>query len=191
MDHTPGTDQERRFRRLYETHYAAVLAYARRRTLDADDAQEVVAEVFTVAWRRLANVPEGDDALPWLYGVGRRVLANQWRGNRRRTDLWTRLTGQHTDEVEIESDVLSVDDRRRVLEALGRLKEADQEILRLTTWEELPHRQVAGILGCAEATVAVRLHRARNRLGREIEKGAVREGQKGSKGPEHRAEGQP
>lgn len=191
MDQTSGTEQERRFRRIYEAHYAALLAYARRRSPDPDDAQEAVAEVFTVVWRRLDDVPEGDATLPWLYGVGRRVLANQWRGNRRRSDLSARLTGQYADVVEIEGDVLTAYDRRLVLEALGRLKGADQEILRLTTWEELSHRQVAGILGCAEATVAVRLHRARNRLGREIEKGAAAEGQRRSKGSDRQAEGQP
>jgi RNA polymerase sigma-70 factor (ECF subfamily) len=190
VDESQGTEQERRFRRLYETHYAAVLAYARRRA-DADDAQEAVAEVFTVAWRRLADVPDGDATLPWLYGVGRRVLANQWRGNRRRADLSSRLTAQYAGVVEVEGDVLSAEDRRLVLEALGRLKESDQEILRLTTWEELSHRQVAATLGCAEPTVAVRVHRARKRLGREIQKGAGGEGQRRSKRPDRRAEGAP
>jgi RNA polymerase sigma-70 factor (ECF subfamily) len=101
------------------------------------------------------------------------------------------LTAQYAGVVEVEGDVLSAEDRRLVLEALGRLKESDQEILRLTTWEELSHRQVAATLGCAEPTVAVRVHRARKRLGREIQKGAGGEGQRRSKRPDRRAEGAP
>src|SRR5690349_12050848 len=67
---------EDRFDEIYRRHAAAVLAYARRR-VPRDLAEEVVAETFVVCWRRLDRVPE--DALPWLYAVARRTLANQRR----------------------------------------------------------------------------------------------------------------
>lgn len=178
-----------RFERLYEAHYGAVLAYAQRRTSDAADALDVVAETFTIAWRRLDEVPADAD-LPWLYGVARRVLANQRRSTRRRGDLTARLRSQHGGTTEIETDVLAADDRRTVLAALARLKEADREILRLAAWEELTHREIAVIAECSEASVAVRLHRARNRLGREIAKGAARAGHQGSAASGRPAEGQ-
>ena len=57
-----------------------------------------------------------------------------------------------------------------MLSALSRLREGDQELLRLAVWEELSHREIGLVVGCSEATVAVRLHRARGRLGKEIEK---------------------
>jgi RNA polymerase sigma-70 factor, ECF subfamily len=53
-----------------------VRAYALRRA-SPDAAQDVVADTFLVVWRRLEDVPA--DALPWLYGIARRVLANQRR----------------------------------------------------------------------------------------------------------------
>ncbi|HEY7668545.1 MAG TPA: hypothetical protein VIE12_10530 [Actinomycetota bacterium] len=42
-----------------------MLGYVLRRT-DPEEANDVIAETFTVAWRRLEQVPEGDGALPWL-----------------------------------------------------------------------------------------------------------------------------
>lgn len=57
------------------------MAYARRRCDDAL-AEDVVAETFLVAWRRLDDVP-AHAALPWLYGIARRTLANQHRGRER------------------------------------------------------------------------------------------------------------
>ena len=44
-------------------------------------------ETFTVAWRRAADMPPGDEALPWLYGVARNVLSNQRRSSLRFTRL--------------------------------------------------------------------------------------------------------
>ncbi len=149
-----------------------------------------MAETFTIAWRRLGEVPDADIALPWLYGVARRVLANQRRGNRRRVDLSTRLSGQQSGAGDVESEVLAAEDRRTVLAALSRLRHADQEILRLAVWEELPHRDIAVVVGCSEASVAVRLHRARTRLGREIGKEERRVGQEDPEGSVRRAEGQ-
>lgn len=170
-------------------HYAAVVAYVRRRTSVPADAQDAVAETFTTAWRRVAEVPEGDAGRAWLYGVARRVLANQRRGDRRRTGLTVRLRSQEEGTVDVEGPVLAADDRRIVLTGLGRLREADREILRLAVWEELPHRDIAAVLGCAESAVAVRLHRARSRLAREIGKEERRAGQETLEGPGPRAEG--
>ena len=176
----------RRFQALFDAHHGALVAYAYRRTATLVDAQDVVADTFTIAWRRLPEVPDGDAALPWLYGVARRVLANQRRGNQRRADLAARLRGQGSLSPDVEGQVVAGDERRTVLAALSRLRPADQEILRLAVWEELPHRDIAGVVGCSESSVAVRLHRARTRLGREIGKEERRVGQEPSGG---RAEG--
>jgi RNA polymerase sigma factor (sigma-70 family) len=191
-EHTEDTppDDRGRFQAVYEAHYRAVLAYARRRVPDPNDAQDAVAETFTIAWRRVDELPAGDGALPWLYGVARRVLANQRRSDQRRVDLSLRLRGQTALTVELEPQLEADDERRTVLDALGRLRDADQELLRLAVWEELPHRGIGQIIGCSESSVAVRLHRARNRLGREIEKETRRTGQPDMRGQHRRAEGQ-
>ena len=67
------------FAAAYREHYWAVSRYVARR-LDGrtSEVEEVVAEVFTVAWRRRADLP--DVPLPWLYGVARNCLANAVRG---------------------------------------------------------------------------------------------------------------
>jgi RNA polymerase sigma-70 factor (ECF subfamily) len=71
-------DSELRYRCLFDRHHDEVHAYCRRRT-DAEAAADRVAETFLVAWRRLGDVPEGDAALGWLYGVARRTLVNEYR----------------------------------------------------------------------------------------------------------------
>ena len=48
---------EERFTELYRAHVDAVRAYAWRRARVADD---VVAETFLIAWRRIDQVPDGN-----------------------------------------------------------------------------------------------------------------------------------
>jgi RNA polymerase sigma-70 factor (ECF subfamily) len=154
---------------LYESHAAAVHRYALRRS-DRDTADEVTAQVFLVAWRRRSEVPE--DALPWLYGVARRALADQRRGASRRNKL-----GQRLRSAAIEEPVEPVSHDRRLTDALRRLSAGDREVLLLCYWEELEPAQMARAMGCSRAATAVRLHRARRRLARQLElEGATRAG---------------
>jgi RNA polymerase sigma-70 factor (ECF subfamily) len=80
-----------RFELLYAKYAPAVKAYVLRRATAAT-ADDVVAEVFVVCWRRFEEVPV--DPLPWLLGVARRVLSTQRRGERRRGALNERLAGE-------------------------------------------------------------------------------------------------
>lgn len=152
-------NDEQWFRSLWEDHADAILAYARRRT-DSDTASEVVAGTFLVAWRRRRDVP--DESLPWLYGVARRVLADQHRSGGRRARLTERLA--HAPDPPASDPAVTVVERDAALAALERLSETDREALRLTCWEQLSAGEAAQVVGCSAATFTVRLHRARRRL---------------------------
>lgn len=146
---------------LHEAHAAAVRAYALRRT-GAAYADDVCAEVWLIAWRRMDRVPE--DALPWLLGVARRVLANQRRGHRRLAALRDRIARDHP----AEAAAPTIPGDRPLAAALGRLRPSDREALLLVAWDELTPGQAVAALGLRPGTFAVRLHRARGRLAEEL-----------------------
>jgi DNA-directed RNA polymerase specialized sigma24 family protein len=83
-----------RFDALFQQHVAGIASYCRWRSCSFADAEDAVAEVFLIAWRRFEDVPIGDDARPWLYATAWRVLANQARANARRRRLNERLSAQ-------------------------------------------------------------------------------------------------
>ncbi|WP_354697605.1 RNA polymerase sigma factor [Paraconexibacter sp. AEG42_29] len=161
---------EPRFRALFADTERDLLAYALRRVDRAEDAADVVAETFLVAWRRLDDVPPGDEARLWLYGVARRQLANQRRGQLRRSRLAARL------REELPTATAGVgaagDDQRvaAVRAALAHLDEEDREILRLTSWEGLTPAEIAAVLQIPGVTVRSRLHRARRRLKAQLDR---------------------
>jgi RNA polymerase sigma-70 factor (ECF subfamily) len=156
---------ERAFERLYAAHADQLFTFACRR-LPRSDAEDLVADVFLVAWRRRAEMPA--DPFPWLLGVARMVLANRWRGQQRAAALIDRLKAEATvadgsqsaGELDLE-----------ILTALASLDERDQELLLLDAWEELDRRQLAGVFGVSAGTAAVRLFRARRRLARALARG--------------------
>jgi RNA polymerase sigma-70 factor (ECF subfamily) len=151
---------EELFSQLFERTHVALLGYAVRRVGDPADAADVVAETYLVAWRRLEDVPTGPDARPWLFGVARRVLANHYRGERRRLALADRLR----DSLHQAVPPPEVHEPTLVERAVERLGDDDRELLHLLAWEELAREEIAVAMGLTRAAVRVRLHRARARL---------------------------
>src|SRR3954463_3427484 len=88
----PVDDDKVRFEALYTATYEPILGYALRRCSSPHDAADVVAETFSIAWRRFDDIPSGDSARLWLYGVARRVLANHRRGEKQRRFRLTELS---------------------------------------------------------------------------------------------------
>lgn len=165
-----AAESEQRYRRLFDRHHREVYAYCRRRT-DAATAADAAAETFTVAWRRLDEVPDGEAAVGWLYGVARRVLANEFRSGRRRRRLVQRLVG--TDPVPDPTPEVMVVRRERdaeVVAAMERLRGEDRELLRLALWEQVPHAELARMLGCSTQAVTQRIYRATRRVAKEIQR---------------------
>lgn len=158
-----------RFTHLYDSHYRAILAYLLRRLDTMATAQDLAEDVFLVAWRKLGQVPEGEDAVYWLYAVARKTLGNHIRKAAGRSRIAPRLVEPDPPPVgQPEEQLVRNDEARAVMEAIARLREQDQELIRLAYWDELPHAAIGDLLGVSRSVVDVRLHRAMRRLGKDL-----------------------
>lgn len=150
---------------LFRAEAGRVRAYAVHR-VGVNHADDIVAETFTVAWRRMDKVPA--DARPWLLAVARRVVANHLRGQQRRPQM---VTGEV--EVNQGDDARCLQEqaveRADLIRALRSLSSSDQELLLTVSWYDLTAAQAAQVLGCSQTALAVRLHRARKRLRNALE----------------------
>lgn len=153
---------ERWFTSVYAAHFPDIVRYGVRRLADPEVSAELAQEVFVVAWRRRDQVP--DHSLPWLYGVARRLLANQWRARRSRPALVPMADLDAVAQPPGGSRPEAAGDLADLAAALATLSDLDQEILRLIGWERLTVTEAAAALDCSRAAAGVRLHRARRRL---------------------------
>jgi RNA polymerase sigma-70 factor (ECF subfamily) len=149
-----------RFEALFREHVVAIASYCRWCLRSCGDAEDAVAEVFLVAWRRLDDVPSGDASRPWLYATARRVVANAVRADARRSRLTEKLNGQPVAIEPGEEEALA----GQVHEALAALAPRDRELLFLAECEGLTAAEIGTIVRRPPVTVRVRLHRARQRF---------------------------
>jgi DNA-directed RNA polymerase specialized sigma24 family protein len=138
------------FEQIYAEHYESVRAYVRRRAPEAV-VDDVVSDTFLVCLQKIDRVPI--EALPWLYAVARKTLANERR---------KRARVAHGHDVSVVEPAPVGDGALAV--AFNALSERDREILRLVAWEGLSVSAAATVLGCSAVACRVRYHRAKSHL---------------------------
>lgn len=161
-----STERETRFRAIAHAVGDPVRRYAARRA-PAEAVDDVVAEVFLVLWRRLDDVPT-DDPLPWAYGVARGCVANAQRAARRRLGLTERITRLDPPRLVTDDEPADHAEHADLREALDRLATLDREVVTLWAWECLAPREIATVTGLTPNAVSIRLHRAKQRLARDL-----------------------
>jgi RNA polymerase sigma-70 factor, ECF subfamily len=147
-----GRNLEAEFQTVF-TNLGAVTAYARRR--GSTDPESLAAEVMTIAWRRLADVPK-DDPRPWLYATARNLLLAEARRTVRARSV------PAPDLVAGTLEPRGLDPE--LAHALRSLSSSELEALLLVAWEDLTPSQAAKALGISAVAFRVRLLRARRRL---------------------------
>jgi len=154
-------DRAARFERLYATVFPDIAGYVRRRCGGAE-SDDVLAQVFTVAWRRLDQIPAPPQDRLWMFGVARKTVADAERSARRQRRLGMRLAAEALISGQDASSPGSPDlAAERVLAALATLRPADREVLQLVLWDALSHAEAAAVLGCSANAFEIRYRRAR------------------------------
>ncbi len=156
------------FEAIYAEHVRSILAYCLRRT-SSSEAHDAAAEVFVVAWRRVAEIPEGAETRPWLYGVAANALKNQRRSARRARNLAGKIGSQaELHQPGPETQVVRWAEYEEVHRAIDSLKPKYREVVKLVEWDELSRDQVAELLSVSRSTVDQRMHRAYQQLERRL-----------------------
>ena len=158
-------DARSRFRSLYESTFPDIYAFVARSEGPGSDTDDVVAETYLVAWRRLHDVPAPPNDRLWMYGVARNTLARFRRTRQRRGQLFRRLSSQPDDSVP------AIEPQSRhpeVLDALSHLPSREREVIRLIYWDGLSQDEAATVIGCSANALRIRLHRAKKRLSRRL-----------------------
>jgi len=147
---------------FYRENYGLVLSVAEHRLSSLADAEEVASETFRVAFQAYQ---EGRElTVPWIYGVVRNLVGNEYRRRTRHTALLDRLETEHLIAPYVDARP-GVDD---LVEALELLPEAQRELLKMAYWDELTMAEIAGVLDSSEGAIRVRVFRARKSLVRAL-----------------------
>jgi RNA polymerase sigma-70 factor, ECF subfamily len=129
--------------RLYVAHAAAVRAHLARLGLSPADAEDLCAEVFVVAQRKLSTYQGASSISTWLLGIARKLASDQRRSGRARCEVLTDSLPEHGLDP---GPLHALEERRTarcVHQALAQLKPAQREVVRRFALDEAPMEAVA------------------------------------------------
>ncbi len=151
-------------------HSRAVTSYAVRRCDNADDVADLVADTFMIALQASGRyIPETATALPWLYGIARRVLARQRRRKAGFARLLVKSTHSQVRFQGIEEDSIAdaIDATRKapeLQEALDALSQGERDVLELVAFDGLSPTEAAIVLDLTPNAARLKLSRARRHM---------------------------
>ena len=154
------------FGRLYDLYARRIYAYLYYRTLDRESAEDLCGAAFLKALENLGRYrPELGCFSAWIYAIARNALREHFRTRSRNlslaeaADLW-----EIPDAGELEVEAENRDLWERLQPHLARLPAEQREIVILRTWDELPYKEIALVLGKSEEACKMSYSRALARL---------------------------
>lgn len=153
-----ASDEEQRFHTLFVEMYPKLVRYAAALMTDADEARDIVSDVFERAWQRHATLDD-ENGLAWLYAAVRNACLNRLKH--------LKVEQEHIEAV-IEATREDMADNysqheallRRAEEIAHSLPEPTRSILRMCYWDKQTYRQVAEHLGISPDTVKKHISKA-------------------------------
>jgi RNA polymerase sigma-70 factor (ECF subfamily) len=167
---------------IYDRYGRLVFSLALRILDDESTAEEVTQDVFTQLWSRAAQYHSSQGkVITWLASMARNRSIDVLRRRSVRPEGhqigWADGTSPDlTDPVEVEEQVETDQDRRRVLLAIHGLPEEQRKVLALAYYQGFSHQQIADALQEPLGTVKTRLRLAMQKLRQALERDWVSRG---------------
>lgn len=156
--------QSEAFGQLYELLFESVSRYVAAIVRDPDRAEDVVAQTFLSAWRGLPKVRRVERFESWLFRIAHNEAISELR--RART-VPLEAVGDPEDPSRLGSPQAMADlqaDHARLQRSLLQLSDEQREVLILRFLRELPHAEVARVLGKSEQATRALQYRALRRM---------------------------
>lgn len=168
------------FEAWFRDHREAVYRFVRFRVATREIAEDITSEVFLKALRSLRSYDSRLSApRTWLFRIARNAVTDHLRALRRHGSRQVSIerVPDPASQAPSQEDRMLEDERKRLLMAsMATLRQADQEILSLRYGADLGNREIAESLGITANAVAVRIHRALERLRTAVAKQSNEDG---------------
>lgn len=154
--------KERSLQELHDAVSVDLLRYFERRVDPVEDAADLLADTFLIAWRRIDRLPaDAERSRMWMFVTARGVLANWRRSRRRRSHLAETLRAEM--QTAAANGTPSSEDLD-VRAAVARLPTQQAELVMLVHWDGFTVLEAGRILNLSESTARGRYQRAKIHL---------------------------
>lgn len=161
------------FGKLYEQYQQRVFSYVLYRVADAQSADDLTAQIFERALRKIAAYQPTRGAFAvWLFTIARNTVNNHLRTKRLRQWVTLDLLSNHcTEAMSLEEVVCQGEQLHQLLALVAQLSSQERDLLALKFGAGLTNRRIAELSGLTESNVGVIVYRTIRKLRDQFSKG--------------------
>ena len=135
----------------------SVERFVRYRLPSQTDADDVLQEIYLLAYQRFAQLKNKESFKPWIISIARNKCNDYFRAKAAQMEI----SIEELSQQELSAGRFGISVVHTVRETLDRLGDKDKQILYLYFWKELPQNEIAKMLNIPIGTVKSRLHTAK------------------------------
>ena len=145
------------FEKMLDEVSKSVERFVRYRLPSQTDADDVLQEIYLLAYQRFAQLKNKESFKPWIISIARNKCNDYFRAKAAQMEI----SIEELSQQELSTGRLGISVVHTVRETLDRLGDKDKQILYLYFWKELPQTEIAKLLNIPVGTVKSRLHTAK------------------------------
>ena len=155
------------FEEIVTEYHKMVYTLAFRVLKNHEEAQEIAQDVFLKVFQSLNKFKMGSKLSTWIYRITYNTSLNRFKSQKREVKTVDIDGYNEQDFLNSQNalDNMSMKEKRKIInESLLKLPEADKIIVTLYSYEELPIKEIADIVGISTHIVKIKLYRSRQKL---------------------------
>ena len=167
-----STDDEA-FIELYETFFPRLYNFIYARIRNSADADEITNDVFYKIFLNLEQYSGTSSFVAWLFSAANHSVIDFCRRKNKKRQIvaedWEEFfTATAPESQQPENQLLTEEERRKLLKAVGKLTEREQQIIELKYWSDCSNVEIAKILDLTPSNVGIILFRALDKLKKQM-----------------------
>lgn len=154
------------FGKLYEQYRQRVFSYVIYRVTEAQTADDLTAQIFERALRKIATYqPDRGAFAVWLFTIARNTVNNHLRAKRLRQWVMLDLLSNHSAETMSLEELVCQDEQvQQLLALVAQLSSQERDLLALKFGAGLTNRRIAELSGLTESNIGVMVYRTIRKL---------------------------
>lgn len=157
------------FTRIYTEHYTILYRYLYIVTKSAEEAEEILQDVFLKLWIKRATLTGVISLKDYLFRMAKNRVFDEKRKNKHRNQYMKAINPEQENDNDIFDGIILKEYHQVVQRGIAQMPERRQQIFMMNAQEELPAREIAERLDLTLAVVKKQLYEAQHYLRKYLE----------------------
>ena len=156
------------FQKVFELYYNPLCRFASAYLKDADNAEEIVQQVFINLWQQKDTIDPDRQIKSYLFTAVKNRCLNHIRDRKKFRSYYLDVEAELEIPIAGKDNLLEQDLEKQLAEALDKLPEKCREIFMLCRFENMKYKEVAKKLDISQKTVEAQMTKALKILREEL-----------------------